>query len=186
MKIHIHHSKDFISTNWIGGKTTQLYISPEQSDFAQRQFDFRISTASVELEESDFTPLLGFERKLMVLEGELEIVHLNQHSIFLKPFEQDHFLGDWQTHAKGKVIDFNVIYRPGIETELFYKELKAGEKYSLKITNTIFLYCYQGSGEIENNQLLEGDLIEIAGRQNVIFKAKEKCTIILVEWKNRI
>lgn len=184
--MQVHNSKDFISTKWIGGKTTQLFISPEQADFTKRQFDFRISTATVELEESDFTPLPRFERKLMVLEGKLEMNHLNQHSILLKPFEQDHFSGDWQTHAKGKVIDFNVIYRPGIENELSHIELKVGEEYCLKTTNTMFLYCFKGSGEIENNQLSEGDLIEITEAQNAIFKAQEKCTIILVEWKNRI
>lgn len=186
MKMQIHKSKDFVSSNWIGGKTIQLFISPEEANFAKHQFDFRISTATVDIVESDFTLFPGFERKLMVLEGEIEINHLNQHSISLKPFEQDHFLGDWKTHSKGKVVDFNVIYRPGIETELSHKELKAGQEYCFNLINTMFLYLFKGTGRIENSELSEGDLIEIDQAQNILFTANEKCCIILVEWKNRI
>lgn len=182
----MYKRENFVTSDWAGGKTTQLFISPEQADFSKRQFDFRISTATIEVEESDFTILPGFERKLMVLEGEITIEHVGHHTALLNPFEQDHFLGNWQTNSKGKVVDFNVIYRPEIEIELSHKALKAGEEYCFNTTNTIFLYLFKGAGSMESFYLSDGDLMEITGSKNSAFTAKEKCDIVLVEWNKRI
>ena len=60
---------------WAGGTTTQLAIGPEGADYAARRFDWRISTARVERDESDFTPLPGFRRILMILEGSVHLTH---------------------------------------------------------------------------------------------------------------
>lgn len=186
MKMRVHKKENFITTKWSGGTTTQLFIAPEYADFTSRQFDFRISSAVVEVEESDFTKLSGFERKLMVLEGEITIDHLDHHAVALKPFDQDCFSGEWITKSKGKVIDFNVIYRPGMNVELLHKELAARQEYCLKTMGVMFLYLYKGSGSVEFSDVHEGDLLEINVSQNVIFTAFEKCSIVLVEWKNRI
>ena len=50
-------SPDFVTTTWSGGKTTQLAIAPDGASYAERAFLWRISSATVELEASDFTPL---------------------------------------------------------------------------------------------------------------------------------
>ena len=71
MNIQKISEKDHVHSTWAGGTTTQVYISPENSVFTERKFDFRISSAVVAIEESDFTPFPGFSRILMVLVGEL-------------------------------------------------------------------------------------------------------------------
>ena len=78
---------------WAGGTTTQLAIGPEGADYAARRFDWRISTARVERDESDFTPLPGIRRILMVLEGSVYLTHDGVREIDLAPFEQDVFEG---------------------------------------------------------------------------------------------
>ena len=118
MKVKHISEQNLISTIWSGGTTTQLYIYPETKLFSDRNFDFRISSAVVELEESTFTSLPGYSRVLMILDGELDINHKEHHSKSLKPFEQDSFLGEWETSAKGKVTDFNLIMKNGISGEL--------------------------------------------------------------------
>ncbi len=49
----VTHNQQKIST-WSGGTTTELFIYPEVAEYSERNFDFRISTATVEVEESNF------------------------------------------------------------------------------------------------------------------------------------
>ncbi|MGG4498122.1 HutD/Ves family protein [Brevibacillus reuszeri] len=106
------------TSQWSGGSTTQLAIYPETAVYSDRSFQWRISTAVVEAEESSFTPLPGFWRLLMILEGELFIEHEGHHSVTLQPFEQDSFSGGWTTRSKGKVRDFNLMLAEGNSGEL--------------------------------------------------------------------
>ncbi|NLL36968.1 MAG: HutD family protein [Fretibacterium sp.] len=97
---------------WAGGTTTQLAIWPEGADYASRRFDWRLSSARVELEESDFTPLPGFHRILMVLEGAIDLVHEGVRTVHLKAFDQDSFEGAWSTRSFGRCVDFNLMTGP--------------------------------------------------------------------------
>ena len=63
----------YITTAWSGGTTTQLAIAPEGAVYADRKFLWRLSSAQVELEHSDFTPLPDYDRLISVLKGELEL-----------------------------------------------------------------------------------------------------------------
>ncbi len=103
MKISIRKAFSFCTTGWSGGETTELFINPQNSQFKDRDFIFRLSMATVEVEKTQFTSLPGCTRKLMVLRGEMILSHVNQHSKKLKPFDQDRFLGDWGTNAEGSV-----------------------------------------------------------------------------------
>lgn len=64
----IEHIKasDLITNNWSGGTTTQLAIYPKDAEYKKRNFLFRISTATVETKESEFTKLPGVSRKLIL------------------------------------------------------------------------------------------------------------------------
>ena len=39
--------EDYLSTKWSGGQTTELLVEPDSSSLAKRDFDFRLSTATV-------------------------------------------------------------------------------------------------------------------------------------------
>lgn len=96
---------------WSGGTTTQLGIWPAGSDYAARDFTWRVSSARVEAEESVFTPLPGVDRTLMVLDGHLSIEHEGHHAVELDRYEQDSFSGDWHTVSRGRATDFNLMTR---------------------------------------------------------------------------
>ena len=64
---------DYVTTSWSGGTTTQLAIAPEGAVYADRDFLWRLSSATVELDHSDFTPLPDYNRFLSVLEGEIQL-----------------------------------------------------------------------------------------------------------------
>ncbi|MGG1660025.1 HutD/Ves family protein [Brevibacillus sp. NRS-1366] len=116
--ITISRKDEQVTNRWSGGSTTQLAIYPDDADYNQRNFTWRLSSALVEVEESAFTPLPGFWRLLMILEGELFIEHEGHHSASLQPFEQDAFSGGWTTRSKGKVRDFNLMVAKGCSGRL--------------------------------------------------------------------
>lgn len=149
------------NTNWSGGKTKELFIYPENKSYEKRDFDFRISSATVEVLESKFTSLPKYNRILMVLEGELELIHENHYSTFLKEYDIDNFSGSWNTTSKGKVTDYNLMTSNkyvGKVRRIDKKSLMSFEK-----NNNEFLvyYCYFGEIEINNIILNKGDVLVI-------------------------
>jgi environmental stress-induced protein Ves len=100
---------DYTTTQWSGGETTELLIFPLASNFSDRQFDFRISIATINVNESNFTALPGIQRTLLLLEGELQLEHKHHHTSHLLPFDQDSFEGSWETHCLGSGTDMNVM-----------------------------------------------------------------------------
>ena len=56
MKWKLLTRDDYVTTNWSGGTTTQLAIAPEGAVYGDRNFLWRLSSATVELDHSDFTP----------------------------------------------------------------------------------------------------------------------------------
>ena len=66
--LHLTKS-NYIISQWSGGTTTQLAIAPEGAVYADRDFLWRISSATVDLEESDFTALPDYVRLISVLDG---------------------------------------------------------------------------------------------------------------------
>lgn len=100
-------------SKWSGGTTTQLAIFPEGVSYAARSFVWRVSTARVDAEESEFTPLPGVWRALMVLEGALRLEHGSCREAFLRPFDVDTFSGGEATTSHGRATDFNLMITEG-------------------------------------------------------------------------
>ncbi|MGO3183875.1 MAG: HutD/Ves family protein [Aequorivita sp.] len=168
MKISIRSSQHFLTSQWSGGSSAQLYIYPANATYAERNFDLRISTAKVEVEESTFTALPGVDRKLMILEGEISITHKGQYSKNLRAFDVDTFIGDWITTSRGICTDFNVMTTRGQQSELYHLAMEAFSGYELKLKEkcrNLFLYATSGTINLKiknDNFILEtGNLLVI-------------------------
>ena len=104
-------AKDFQVSDWSGGKTKQLYLSPPTGHYGKRDFDYRLSTATVELTESQFSDLSGFHRILMSLEHTLHLHNASrQEKTVLAPFTPYIFEGSDSITSRGTCTDFNLIY----------------------------------------------------------------------------
>jgi uncharacterized protein len=97
------------TSTWNGGTTTEIAIYPENAVYGRRDFVWRISSARVESEESEFAALPGIRRPIMVLEGDMTLEHEHHHGVRLKPFQQDVFAGNWVTRSRGRAKDFNIM-----------------------------------------------------------------------------
>jgi len=158
--IQLIPAETYTTTNWSGGKTSELFIYPKGTDFKKGDYSLRISIATVEAESSVFTSLPDVQRTLMVLEGKLILEHEDQHSCELMPFEQDQFSGNWITKSWGKVTDFNVMTKNNSKAVVQKIDLKANEMLALTSAYDIqFIYVLSGSITIENLLVTPGNSI---------------------------
>ena len=104
--------KDYKVGLWSGGSTTELFIWPEGADYAKREFTIRVSSAWVDLEESDFTPLMGVTRYITPLSGGFTLTHPGCEPVVMGPLAEPYqFSGEITTHCVGKATDFNLMLK---------------------------------------------------------------------------
>ena len=183
-------SEDYITTEWPGGKTTELFIYPPRASFKAQDYDIRLSTATVEVNESSFTPLPGVDRTLMVLEGKLELSHENKHTSKLEKFDVDCFKGDWLTTSKGKCVDFNLMIRNGDEGDISVVELDEGEHkiYALSELNKMnFVYLVKGMLSVQTEKgnfvLSQENLLVLENVNKVRFSSVNSAQVLIVTVK---
>jgi environmental stress-induced protein Ves len=164
------HTRDKRSTiNWASGTSTEIFIYPSDGSFAERRFLFRISTATVEAEESTFTFFEGITRHLMILKGELELIHEGRYTKHLKAYDQDTFSGEWGTRSKGKVTDFNLMLKGGATGSLKHHPIES-ENPAVFVMDADyhFVYVAEGSVALENGDTANtGDLIQLEGEDTL-------------------
>jgi len=105
------------TTTWAHGETTEFYIFPKESNYEQREFLWRVSSATVTSDTSEFTALFGVKRWIMPFDAPLFLTHTHNgkplYSITLNPYESHCFKGDWATQSRGKARDFNLMLKEG-------------------------------------------------------------------------
>ncbi|MGB3366540.1 MAG: HutD family protein [Acidaminobacteraceae bacterium] len=180
MNIKFIKNDEFSISKWSGGTTSQLAIYPEFAVYDERDFLWRISSAKVEVDKSTFTKLDDYKRIIMILDGELELIHKDQHSALLNQFESDYFNGEWETTSYGRVVDYNLMMSKSCQGDIEYIKVantfkqielcnkinrleKKNSKKAKKYTQTF--YCYSGVISIkllEDTYIIEkGDFLQV-------------------------
>lgn len=181
----IQKSTNFETTQWAGGSTTQLYIYPPNADFKKGDFRFRLSIASIEIDESVFTKLDNVDRILLLLEGNLNLTHEGHHEIDLRPFEQDSFSGGWNTKSTGIAKDFNLMSKGAFKRRVLKAEkLEANGRFSKK-SNSVqefrLVYCLSGQLAHEQNGqdfILDRNQLILVNDDEVSLKATEDSVLV--------
>lgn len=164
------------TASWAGGTTTQLAIHPSTAEYQKFNFDYRISYATVEVDESTFTFMPGVTRHLMILKGALYIDHTDRYAKHLKKFDVDVFDGEWPTKAKGRVMDFNLMTRG---------EAKGEVQAVIFDKSNVDSLILEGSQDVSGAYLLSGNLqvshnseaIELNEGDFILFDHKSKCSV---------
>lgn len=146
----------FSASRWSGGVTNEIAIGPAGARYADRDFLWRVSSATVELEASDFTPLPDYLRFLATLEGTITLFHHGADPIFLSPGKVHRFDGGAPTRSQGACVDFNLMLRKdACRGELRYLRLAEGGR--LRLTPSLdcgtrlpilVVYCAEGDGSL--------------------------------------
>ncbi len=110
----------FLVNDWSGGSTTQFAISPQNSTLANRNFDWRISSATFTSTSSKFSDFSGYQRYILPLRGNIVLNHQNLYKTELMPYEVEYFSGSWTTYSENSpdCRDFNLIVKEGIDCQL--------------------------------------------------------------------
>ena len=169
---------------WAGGTTTELYIFPKSARYSKKNFDFRISIATVEVDSSIFTPLPKVLRTTVVLEGKTELSHAGQYTKQLPRLEQDSYDGGWETSSTGKSTNFNVMTRGSTKAEVRVISLEQDEQTACPTDRQTCIYVHTGRIAIvmlSDAQIVEAGSLFVAPTSLplVITKALEESEIIL-------
>lgn len=188
---HISAS-EYITSYWSGGATTQIAIAPAGAQYADRNFLWRISSATVELESSDFTPLPDYERFLSILRGEIAVFHDDGEPIKLTPGKIHRFDGGAGTRAEGTCVDFNLMLRKGACIGEM-RCLHLAEKGSIRLCRTLMakgnaqtfvIFCAAGDGmasvEEQTVQLKEGEAVLVQNAEPIL-RCQESSVFLLCE-----
>lgn len=131
---------------WPGGRTVQIAIGPAGARYADRTFLWRVSSATVELDESDFTPLPGYDRWIILLSGEMSLSHDGSEPEALERNDAYPFDGAAATRCWGRCTDFGLMLRKGAcRGTVFALVGDAGEERSIDAQGSIMIiYCVEG------------------------------------------
>lgn len=189
MNIYIYKAEDFKTNKWSGGSTTELYIHPPTANYATGNFNFRISSATVEIEKSDFTILPGISRQLMVLKGSIKVSHKNHYAVQLHKNDIDSFDGNWETSAFGTCVDFNLMTKGNTEGKISPIAVSEDKTLNFQLESTcefIIFYAYEGKLQVdfssEKRSLKKGELLVIQHPINEVVKLQspENCALAVV------
>lgn len=186
--LHLTKS-NYIISQWSGGTTTQLAIAPEGAVYADRDFLWRISSATVDLEESDFTALPDYHRWISTLEGGMKLTHENGAPIELAPYQVHEFDGGVDTHSWGKCTDFNLMLRKEkAQGHIRSLKLSSGqsatvqpEKMDSSYPNTqLLVFCGEGSAQISMN----GEVLVLNASESLYLKEAADAVLTVTAQSN--
>ncbi|MFT4603051.1 MAG: environmental stress-induced protein Ves [Arenicella sp.] len=168
--------------DWSGGTTTEIFIYPEGAEYDKKNFSFRLSTASVEVDESTFTELPGVSRTLMVLHGKMKLSHEGQHTRNLEQHDVDVFDGGWKTTSKGQCVDFNLMCRGETRGKVRGFALEKNRYREIAVDGKVnFIYVTGGTITINRKSYHPGALLRIKLEAIVQLQAKDHCDFVVVE-----
>lgn len=179
---------------WSGGETTEIAIFPPHSRYAARDFGWRVSSATVTSDTSEFTRLPGYNRRLLLLAGELRLQPAGDRETVLHPGEQYAFRGDTPITSHGLATDFNLMLGPGWEGDLAYVILAPGDRCDWRPadgTQHTLACCWQGKvlitpAKMPAYSLDSGDLLWVAshaerlGAFDMVNEGENQATFVLV------
>lgn len=149
MQIQLITKEQMATTTWSGGTTTQFAIHPAQCAYASRDFLWRVSSATVDLAESDFTMLPAYNRLITTLQGEIRLRHEAEDPITLAPYAVHAFDGAVHTHSWGICRDFNLMLRKGqCRGQMEAVRLEAGEEGRYPAAEDCTLLFYPDEGAV--------------------------------------
>lgn len=177
--------KNMETIEWASGTSCELFISPKSARFSKKNFDFRLSIATVEDNSSIFTELPKIKRTTLVLEGETTLSHKEQYTKHLKRFDQDTYNGDWATSSEGKSTNFNLMTRGSVQSEVKANSLEKDEQLACP-TNGGQASVYVHNGRIAVVMMNDAEVVEAGSLfvlpstiPLVIVKALEESELII-------
>jgi uncharacterized protein len=144
--VELIKQENYKPTFWSGGMATELTTYPLNSDYASRNFLWRLGVAKIDILESTFSLLPNVSRKFMVTEGQITLDHENIYTKLLKTFDQDSFMGDWKTKTYGSASVFNLMTKENYDGDLIHLDITPKKhvefKYETSLNKDLVAICF--------------------------------------------
>ena len=178
-------SSEYQVSKWSGGLTKQIYIMPKDANYADRNFTVRISSATVDLPESDFTYLPGVYRYLTSLTGKMNLTINHKENVTVLPQKIVEFSGEDEIHCVGCATDMNLMLK-GAEGKMYTAPTG---KFELKREKIYFFYGEQemtfagidNSLEPECYYLEKGDCMHVFDEHRTVTIQSNLEQILVIE-----
>ncbi len=186
--------KDYRISTWGGGNTIQIAIYPETEVYADRTFGWRLSSATVDLEESDFTALPDYDRLIAPLNAHMVLSHNGGKKTDLAPLQAYSFDGADETHSWGRCTDFNLMMRKDAFRGDIVPVCMEGGWTELRPAGPghFILYCVSGSCKVsaqagvESLSPKESVLLELGAQGEVVELQCEKPCTVFTAWVSAV
>lgn len=171
MTVKILKKNNYNTKKWTGGESTEIFIFPEDASLENRDFIFRISSATCPEEKSKFSDFTGYNRYITSLDETLKLINKNKE-LSLNPYEIFFFDGKDETYSKSKVRDFNLILKKGYNAT--YRTESISEKVDLCFEEGIVLiFIPEGNIRIGVGY----DYSDLDTFDSVLIRQKEEITL---------
>lgn len=167
---------DYQVSAWSGGKTTEICMLPPTSKYRLNDFDYRISSATVEQEQSNFTSLPGYYRIILPLTKSLTLEHSSQR-VKLVPYQQHFFDGGEVTKSYGRCTDFNLIFRKNFHGEII--PIRHQQTFELEPGSDAVCYLLN-KGTIKYSSSVETFQKELLEKETLVVKSINRKTELTV------
>lgn len=166
-------SKDTLIPNiWSGGETFEYYIYPENALYANRDFLFRISAATINKVPSTFTKFNNYNRFLVMLDNNLKVNQNGKEAYYTTndvfKFDSN---SDIISYTKGN--DFNLMASKNVaKADVFFLDeaVQLNQPFIFVFAiNDIFLEVNSETINLKNSDLL---LIENKHKADVLLKTE--------------
>lgn len=135
--VELIKQENYKPTFWSGGMATELITYPLNSDYASRNFLWRLGVAKIDILESTFSNLPNISRNFMVIEGQIILDHENKYTKLLNSFDQDNFMGDWKTKTYGSASVFNLMTKEDYHGELIHLNFNSKKQFNFKYETSL-------------------------------------------------
>lgn len=180
MHIEFIAKESATASQWTGGQTKEYSIYPKEALYGDRNFNFRISSATIEAIPSEFTKFEGYHRYLAMLDGQLQLTingidkQYQNHELFT--FQS---MDDITSYTLGT--DFNLMLRNDIVDEV------VEVRNQPFLTNQPFILLFaleEGTVEIKEDSLVlqPWDAVLIANEQKETVEVILKQQMIIAYW----
>lgn len=182
MNINLLRKENCKAAVWSGGLTYEYMIYPKTANYADRDFTFRISSATIEQEPSVFTQFKGYYRYLVMLDNSLDI-EINQEKRVYEQYEIMEFNSNDNVTSYTKGIDFNWM----VSEKISHHQLKITAANQDCNTQIVLLYSLDTS-VIQINEkpydLKPYDLLVIENpeKENVTLRFSNECLFGILDF----
>lgn len=173
MNYTVYKKRNIVPSVWDGGKTYEYRIYPELSSYSDRDFLVRISSASIEKVPSMFTRFKGYNRFLVMLDNDLELVRNGTEEHYTP---QDVFVFDSDDEIVSNSLgnDFNLMVSQKIKSaqvQIAKGYIHIAEPYGFFFARKkTHISCNDLSTELEAGDLL---MVQNAGKVKLSFFCDE-------------